>query len=78
MSDVMPDYHVEQQKVIVQISTLKTNLERNKLELMELESRKAQNTINKEALELAIKEHDEKLKSLVTTHGKPKDLDSDK
>ena len=74
MADVMPDYKVEQQKLAVQIMTLRTNLERNKLEIMQLDSRKEAALINMKASREAIEDCEKRLKGLEKTHGKPEEL----
>jgi hypothetical protein len=72
MADVTPDWHVEQQRLVVDISSLKTNLARSELEIMELDSRRSRSVTNHEATLVAIKEAEEKLAALVEVHGKPK------
>lgn len=75
MADVTPDYFVEQQRLIVQISSLKTNLQRSMLEIMELDSRRRKAVINVEATRAAIAEAEENLASLVDVHGEPPALE---
>lgn len=70
MSDVMPDYHVEQQKLVVQIMTLQTNLARSKLEIMQLDSRKVTALENIQSTKVAIDDCEERLRGLEETHGK--------
>jgi len=77
MGDLMPDYHVEQQKMIVQVASLKANKERAKLELMEVESRKKQIHINLKAADVGIKEAEEKLFSLEKEHGQPVEIETE-
>lgn len=69
MADAMPDYHLEQQRLRMQVSSLALNLERYKLEIIECESRKKTALENIEATMEAIAEHRERLASLVETHG---------
>ena len=71
MGDLMPDYKVEQQKLRVQVASLKANKERAILELMEVESRKIQIGINLKASDVAVIEAEDKLRSLENEHGKP-------
>ncbi len=71
MADVMADYKVEQQRLIMQIATLKANMERFKLEIMEFESRKENTLGNIRATEEAITEHEARLASLTEAHGEP-------
>lgn len=70
MSDVMPDYHVEQQKLVVQIMTLQTNMARSTLEVMQLDSRKAGALTNIQSSKVAIDDCEERLRGLEETHGK--------
>lgn len=74
MSDVMPDYHVEQQKLVVQIMTLQTNGARSKLEIMQLDSRKISALETIKATQMAIDECEERLKGLEETHGELESL----
>ncbi len=73
MADVGPNYGVEQQKLIVQISTLRANMERGKLDLMEIESRRASVLTNLKSSEAAIVEFSDKLESIRAEHGEPQD-----
>lgn len=70
MSDLTPDYHVEQQKLIVQIMTLKANMARSHLEIMQLDSRRVGAVENIQSTKTAIDECEERLKGLEETHGK--------
>jgi len=70
MADVMPDYNVEQQKLVVQIMTLQANLARTKLEIMQLDSRKASAIETIEASHAAIDDCKERLVTLEDAHGK--------
>lgn len=74
MADVMPDYHVEQQKLVVQIMTLQANAARSKLEIMQLESRKVSALENIQSTDRAIDDCKERLKGLEETHGKLEDF----
>lgn len=69
MADVIPDYHVEQQKIRMNIANLRLQIEKCKLEIMEMVSRKktAQETI--EASEKIIVEKEKTLAELIETHG---------
>jgi hypothetical protein len=69
MADKMPDYHVEQQKIRVQIANLQANLARYDLDIMEADSRKKQAYINIEATKEAIAHSEETLASLIEAHG---------
>lgn len=69
MSDVMPNYEVEKQRLRSQIATLRANIERQRLEIMELEDRKSRALENIEATEKAIKEYEKQLRGLEETHG---------
>ena len=69
MADVTADYFVEQQRLTVHISSLKTNLQRSKLEIMELDSRRKKAVTNIGATRVAITEAEENLASLVDEHG---------
>ena len=70
MSDVMPDYHVEQQKLVVQIMTLQANLARTRLEIMQLDSRKIGALENIQSTKTAVSDCEERLRGLEETHGK--------
>jgi len=72
MGDITGDYQVAQQRVRVAISTQKTNLERYKLELMELEARRRQTEVNKSASEMEVKKLGEQLEGLIKEHGESK------
>ena len=71
MADPGPDYGVEIQKLRVQQISLQGNMERYKLELLEIASRKRQAFVNIESTEAAIADVKKKLVSLVKTHGEP-------
>ncbi len=70
MADVMPDYNYEIQKLKVQLKGLEHNMEKYKLELIEMEGRKIKALDNIEATERAMRETQETLDGLVKTHGK--------
>lgn len=77
MADVMPDYALEQQRLKAQIASFRHNLERHKLEIMEVESRKRAALDNIAATCKAIAEHEARLAGLIETHGVA-ELDLDK
>ena len=77
MADVMPDYALEQQRLRAQIASFRHNLERHKLEIMEVESRKRSALDNIAATGKAIAEHEARLAGLIETHGAA-ELDLDK
>lgn len=70
MADVMPDFDVEQQKLVVQIMTLQANQARSKLEIMQLDSRRVGALETIEATKMAIGDCEERLRGLEETHGK--------
>ena len=70
MADVMPDYFVEQQRVRAQIASLKHSLERQKLEIMEIDHRRAKTVENMASTEDAIKSRQKDLTALEKEHGK--------
>ncbi len=71
MADLAPDYFVEQQRVRMQIASMRTQVERAKLEIMEMAARrdKARETI--ETSEQAIVKMEAALDELIQTHGEP-------
>ncbi len=69
MGDVMPDYHVETQRLRVQLSTLQANMERYKLEIMEMKSKERKAYENMEVTTKAILETTERIDGLIETHG---------
>lgn len=71
MADVMPDYRVEIQRVRSEIASLTATLERQRLEIMEMESRRARTLENIAASEAAIQEREATLAGLVEEHGPP-------
>lgn len=70
MADATPDYQVEQQRLVAQIASLKSNLERQKLEIMEMDDRRKKNLENIEATKKSIAGLEKDLRGLVETHGK--------
>lgn len=73
VSDLTPDYHVEQQKLVVQIMTLQANMARSKLEIMQLDGRKISAVENIAASKKAVDDCEERLRGLEETHGKLED-----
>ena len=71
MADVMPDYHLEIQKLRMGIASLQHNIERYKLDIMEVASRKKKAFDNLAATTAAIEEHEKRLAGLIETHGEP-------
>ncbi len=71
MADLMPDYHVEQQRLRMNMMNLRLQIERAKLEVMEMAARKVKALETIESSELAIMGLDEKLAELIQTHGEP-------
>ena len=69
MADVMPNYHVEKQRLVSQLANLRATIERQRLENMELEDRIARNNENIEATEKAVQESEAKLQGLRATYG---------
>ena len=69
MADVMPNYHVEKQRLVSQLANLRATSERQRLENMELEDRIARNNENIEATEKAVQESEAKLQGLRATYG---------
>ncbi len=69
MADVMPDYQLESQRLRATIAQLLWNIEKGKLEILEVANRKKRAIENIAATEKAIKEMKEKLKGLIKTHG---------
>ncbi len=74
MADLTPDYHVEQQKLVVQIMTLQANMARSQLEIMQLDSRRVGALENIQSTKKAIGECEERLRGLEETHGKLESL----
>jgi protein subunit release factor B len=69
MADAMPNYQVECQRLRMQIASLKANIERQKLEILEMEDRKRTALENIEATKKAISEYKIQLKELEEAHG---------
>lgn len=76
MSDVMPDYQLEQQRLRVQLSGLAQNVERYILEILEARSREAKAKENLVATKEAIQQTQGTLDSLVTAHGALEDIEN--
>lgn len=68
MVDKMPNYEVEIKRLEVEISTMKHNLLRNELKVMELDAEKKRIAENDEATKKNIKELEIKLVRLRKTH----------
>ena len=71
MADLAPDYFVEQQRLRMNIANLQTQVERAKLEIMEMASRKAKAREAIDGSESAIVDLSERLATLIQTHGEP-------
>jgi len=69
MADVLPNYQVEMQRLRMQIAELRANMERQKLEIMEMEDRKSRLEENIQASINSIGEYEAQLVSLQETHG---------
>jgi len=69
MADRMPDYMVEQQRIIGQLADQRMRVERFKLEIMEIESKRKTALVNWVATDKSIAELEEKLKALKKEHG---------
>lgn len=69
MADVMPNYNVESQRLRSQIAALKANIERQKLEIMEMQDRERTTLENIEATKKSVAECRIQLKELEETHG---------
>jgi hypothetical protein len=74
MSDVIPDYHVEIQRLRVQVASLKQNIERYKLEVMEMDSRRRKALENLEATGKALKETSRNIDQVLEAHGEPEEI----
>ena len=70
MADVVPNYNVEQQRLIMAIAQFNHNIERYKFEIVEMEDRKEKTIVNIRATKKAIKEAEKNLAALVAEHGK--------
>ena len=62
MADKMGNYNVERQRIISSIAGLLANVERQRLEILELDDRRARNEENIEATLKSIEELETKLK----------------
>ena len=69
MADATPDWHVEQQRLRTHIAQLRHNIERCKLEIMEMDSRTAKAVGNMKATQMAIVDDEKNLKALIAEHG---------
>lgn len=70
MGDSMPNYKLEQQRLRAAISAQQSNIEKQLLDIMEMEDRKQRHEDNIAASEKAIAELRAKLDSLEAAHGK--------
>lgn len=70
MADVMPNYTVEIQRLKSRIADQHQIIERQKLEILEMEDRRSRHEENIEAAKEAIKKMELDLKGLIETHGK--------
>ena len=77
MADVVPNYHVEQQRLLAQIYTLRSTYQRQKLEVMEMADRKERLEVNMAATKSGIAEARGKLDDLIKTHGKAEGLEEE-
>ena len=77
MADAQPDYFVEQQRTRMNIAKLRTQIEQQKLEIMEMASRKAKARESIAASEKAVVGLEETLEKLIATHGAPPEEDTD-
>jgi len=73
MADVMPNYQLEQQRLRFQIVTQEQAIEKNKLDIMEMEDRKQRHLENMNAAKDAIAGYKKSLASLEQAHGKLKE-----
>lgn len=69
MGDVMPNYQVEQQRLISNIAAQKAAIERLKLDILELADRKIRALESITAAEKAIEHADKNLAGLKEAHG---------
>ena len=70
MADVMPDYKVSMQRLRMEIQALTLSIERARLEIMDIDSRRRKSFENIDATELAIAEKEKDLRALEKEHGK--------
>ena len=75
MADAMPDYFVEQQRVISQIAAQENTIQRQRLDIMEMDARKRKSFENIKAAKEAIVSMKETLASLIDTHGQAAELE---
>lgn len=68
MADKMPNYSVEIFRLEVEIDTLRLNIKRNELRVMELKDEIRRLEENGEASLITISEYEEKLKGLKEVH----------
>ena len=68
MGDVLPNYRVEVQKIKAQISSQVANIDRQELEIMEIDDRKARLEDNIVAAKKAIVELEANKKQIQQTH----------
>jgi chromosome segregation ATPase len=73
--DATPNWRVEMQRLRKTIAEQHANIERQKLEIMEMADRKRRHEENIEAANKAIKEMEANLKSLENEHGALGDKD---
>lgn len=76
MADVMPDYHVEQQRLNRQIRDQESRIEADKLSYLEAEKNKKSALLNIAAHQEELTRLNGRLKSLEKEHGK-QDIDWD-
>ncbi len=69
MSDKMPNYFVEQQRLKADIAGQKANIAKQYLDIMEMADRKQRLLDNIEAAKLAVKDKMDRLKGLEQEHG---------
>ncbi len=77
MADAIPDYFVEQQRCRMNIAKLRTQIEQQKLEIMEMSSRKAKARESIASSEAAVVNLEKTLAELIETHGEPPQEDTD-
>lgn len=70
MADVMPNYKLEQQRKRSQIAEQRAVIERQRLDILEMEDRKIRHETNIEAAEKAIEKYTAELKGLEEIHGR--------
>ena len=71
MADLKPDYFVEQQRVRMNIAAMRTQVERAKLEIMEMAARREKAIESIETSQQAIVKMEATLEELIQTHGDP-------